>query len=228
MVEAPWKQTVSIVNYHLNMFLSASAYHPLSTLIFLQKELLMTAVLLWCTSSREAASKYSLTKLLNPNCTFLFQYLSSHVTGIWLFNHAPMWNLILGYFPISQSNHYNIMMASICRDKYCIRPFIYVRARIRIGQCNRITLGFSIGHWAKLIIRLTYMYFSFSISHFSLTPSLFSIMHLYSPQCLAFVTSICIDRPIVRKWNSNKYSFSPPFFPTLIIDRKRQTKHSLK
>ena len=28
---------------------------------------------------------------------------------------------ILGYFTISQSSHYNIMMVSICRDLYCIR-----------------------------------------------------------------------------------------------------------
>ena len=29
---------------------------------------------------------------------------------------------ILGYFPMSQPSHYNIMMASICTDRYCIRP----------------------------------------------------------------------------------------------------------
>ena len=28
-------------------------------------------------------------------------------------------NTILGYFPISQSNHYNIKMVSICTDEYC-------------------------------------------------------------------------------------------------------------
>ena len=39
-------------------------------------------------------------------------------------------NTILGYFPISKPNHYNIMMVSICTYEYCIRP----SAKLCLGQ----------------------------------------------------------------------------------------------
>ena len=51
---------------------------------------------------------------------------------------------ILGYFSISQSSHYNIIMASICTDQYCIRP----SAMLGLGQwgeqCNLTMLGFQV------------------------------------------------------------------------------------
>ena len=42
-------------------------------------------------------------------------------------------NTILGYFSISQSNHY-IMMVSVCTDKYCIRP----SAKLWLGLCVHV------------------------------------------------------------------------------------------
>ena len=39
-----------------------------------------------------------------------------------------------GYFPISQPNHYNIMMVSICTDEYCIRT----SAKLWLGQCVHV------------------------------------------------------------------------------------------
>ena len=80
-----------------------------------------------------------LAKLFNSTCTFPFQNLSFHcLLGNSLFNIA--WtctgytNTILGYFPISQFNHFNIVMVSIGTDEYCTRP----PAKLWLGQCVNV------------------------------------------------------------------------------------------
>ena len=51
-------------------------------------------------------------------------------------NLAPVRNkcvqFLAGYFPKSQSNHYNIVKASVCTDQYCTRP----SAMLGLGQCR--------------------------------------------------------------------------------------------
>ena len=85
-------------------------------------------------------------------------------------------NTILGYFPISQPDQYNIMMVSKCTDEYCIRP----SATLWLGQYVHVISNRAS---AKSNHQAIYC--------FSLHPFL-SLTHLpsLSNQCLAFVTSI--------------------------------------
>ena len=99
-----------------------------------------------------------LTKVLNSTSSFVFQNLSFHyLLSIRLFNLTlNCINAILAYFPMSQSNHYNIMIVSIHTGEYFIRP----SAQLWLGQCvlimyNRVS--------AKMVISLykIYIYFLF-------------------------------------------------------------------
>ena len=103
------------------------------------------------------------------------------------FNHASIWNVqylatshatmhlygiwLLTYITF---NFYNIMMALICTDQYCIRP----SAMLGLGQwvelCNLTMLGFPVWHWAKIIFRK-----KICLHYCSL--ALFFLLHLRSP-----------------------------------------------
>ena len=95
----------------------------------------------------------------------------------------------MSYFPISQSKHCNIMMASICTDQYCIRPSTILGLGQWVEQCNLITAVIASGHQAKIIIWLIYIYI-YIYSHWPLAPSIFQFAHLLlTTQWLAFVAS---------------------------------------
>ena len=67
---------------------------------------------------------FNLTKLLTSTCVHFRICHPIMLDGICKNTH--FFNL-----PISRSNHYNIMMASMCTDQYSIVPFSYARARTR-------------------------------------------------------------------------------------------------
>ena len=75
---------------------------------------------------RSSSAQVLVTHLLTSTCTFLFQHVSFHyVAGHQFVQHCSckeLMHIILDYFPISQSNHYNIMLPSICTNQYCISP----------------------------------------------------------------------------------------------------------
>ena len=111
-------------------------------------------------SLREAASNF-LNKIYNSTCTFLFQNLSALIC--WtsgLLNLArtskEYTNTILGYFSISQSNHYSIMVSK-CTDECFIRP----SAKLWLGQCVHLLFNRAI------------------IGQYPVSPSPFSLSHTY-------------------------------------------------
>ena len=81
----------------------------------------------------------NLNKTLLP-CSFLFQIVSSHC--------------VVGHPVVQHSNHYNIMMASICTDQCCIRPSAMLGLGHRVEQCILTMLGLHILSNRK--IRLEY------------------------------------------------------------------------
>ena len=118
------------------------------------------------------------SQLPTSTCKFPFQNLLSHfVLGHQVVKPCTYKQYILyiytilGYFLISQSNHYNIMMASVCTDQYCIRPSAMLGLGQWVEQCNLTMLGFPIGHQAN-----TYLFLSRPLSHIHA-----SLSHLHSP-----------------------------------------------
>ena len=67
---------------------------------------------------------------------------------------------ILSYCPISQSNHYNIMMTSVCTDQYCNWPSSMLELGQWVEQCNLTMQGFQ--------YRLKHFPLSFTFTHYSM------------------------------------------------------------
>ena len=85
-------------------------------------------------------------------------------------NLAPIRNIkihgILDYFPISQSNHYNIVMASICTDQCCIRPPAILGLEQYVLFCSIMHSDKNIYHQAKLFILLSHTLLSHAHSFY--------------------------------------------------------------
>ena len=96
-----------------------------------------------CTSHLQGKQLPSLNRLLSSTCTFLFQNLSSlYVVGHQVVQPCTCKKNKILSFPILQSNHYNIMMASICTDQCCIRPpTARARTMARAMQSNNVWIS---------------------------------------------------------------------------------------
>ena len=85
-------------------------------------------------SSRKAASKFSKSPNFHMHISiseFVIPLSIGHQIGLPCIDVYRIYKCtILDYFPISQSNHYNIMMASICTDQCFIRP----SAMLEVGR----------------------------------------------------------------------------------------------
>ena len=73
--------------------------------------------------------------------------------------------IILGYFPILQSNHDNIMMTSICTDQYCTRPSAMLGLGQWVEQCNQSMLAFLVGYQANIYIYIPIYIYILFLSH---------------------------------------------------------------
>ena len=83
---------------------------------------------------------------------------------------------IRDYFPKSQSNHYNIMMASVCTINTVLGLQCYGKA-MGGEQCKPMVLGFPIWHHAKIIIRKKICMHFYTLTRFSLLQFRFSLSH---------------------------------------------------
>ena len=113
----------------INSFKSATHHSSSCQLLYgsyLQKALLDGLILVRCTCHLQGKQ---LSGTLNK----------THPIMLWGIRLAIY---SLGYFPISQSKHYIIMMASICTYRYYIRPSIMLGLGQWVEQCYLTMPGY--------------------------------------------------------------------------------------